>query len=72
MKNAVSWDVTLCGSCKDSNFLRSLLWLLITANVPSSPILVTLMMKAIRSSKTTDLIGTGRHNTPEDGILQHS
>jgi hypothetical protein len=34
-------------------FLRSVLRLLVTANtVPSSPILLTLMMEAIRSSET--------------------
>jgi hypothetical protein len=41
MKNVI-WDVTPCGSC--------------TVNVvPSSPILVTLMMEAIRSSGTSAL-----------------
>jgi hypothetical protein len=44
-------------------FLRSMLWLLVTANfVPSLPIPVTVMMEAIRSSKT-------RRYIPEDGIL---
>jgi hypothetical protein len=55
MKNAIFWDVTPCGSCKnrrsggtyrfhhqDDKNQR--------ANVPTSPILVTLMMEAIRSS----------------------
>jgi hypothetical protein len=53
MKNAVFWDVTLCASCK----------LLVTANVvPSSPILVILMMEATGSSETSDLIrATPRH-----------
>jgi hypothetical protein len=31
--------------------LHSVLWLLITSNVPSSPILVTLMVEVIRSSE---------------------
>jgi hypothetical protein len=63
MKNGVFWDVTPCGSCKNRrfggtsrlhhHFLRSVLRLLVTANVvPSSPILVTLMMEALSSSKT--------------------
>jgi hypothetical protein len=33
----------------------SVLWLLITANVPSVPILVTLMMEVIHSSRTSVL-----------------
>jgi hypothetical protein len=37
-------------------FLRSVLWLLVTANVfLSSPILVALMMEAIRTSETSVL-----------------
>jgi hypothetical protein len=51
-------------------FLRSVRRLLVTANVvPSSPILVTLMMEALRSPETSVLIGATRRNTPEDGIL---
>jgi hypothetical protein len=50
-------------------FLGSVRRLLVTANVvPSSTILVTLMMEAKRSSKTQILTST-RHNIPEDGIL---
>jgi hypothetical protein len=47
--------------------------LLVTVNlVPSSPILVTLMMGALRSSKTSVLIRATWHNIPEDGILHSS
>jgi hypothetical protein len=47
----------------------SVLRLLVTAEVHSSQILVTLMMEAILSSKTLVLTRTiGRH-IPEDGIL---
>jgi hypothetical protein len=56
MKNANLWDVTPCGFCKNRRilFLCSVFRLLVTANVfPSSPILVILMMEAIRSSETS-------------------
>jgi hypothetical protein len=50
----------------DLVFLRSVRWLLVTANViPSSPILVTLMIEALRSSETR----ATRRNITEDGIL---
>jgi hypothetical protein len=39
----------------DLNFLRSVRRLLVTANVPSSPILVTLMKEALSSSETSVL-----------------
>jgi hypothetical protein len=56
MENGVFWDVTRCNSCKNRRFggdifLRSVLRLLVTANVSSSPILVTLMMEALSFSE---------------------
>jgi hypothetical protein len=51
-------------------FLRSVRRLLVTAGVvPRSPILVTLMMEAIRSSETSVLTRSTRRNTPENVIL---
>jgi hypothetical protein len=72
LKNAVFWGVTPCGSWKNHIvFLRSLRRLLVTANVPSSMILVALMMEAIRSSETSVLTRATRHKIPEDGVLRN-
>jgi hypothetical protein len=52
-------------------FLRSMRRLLVIANVvPSSPILVTPMMEALRSAETSVLTRPTQRNIPEDGILK--
>jgi hypothetical protein len=48
--------------------IRSVRRLLVTANVPSSPIIVTLMLKALNSSETTVLTRATWRNFPEDAI----
>jgi hypothetical protein len=53
-------------------FLRSVRRLLVTANVPSSQILVTLMMEALSSSETSILTRATRRNISDDAMPNKS
>jgi hypothetical protein len=69
MKNAVFWNVTLWLSeeptFRRNEFVRNPLRLRVTANiVPSSPILVILMMEAIPSAETSFLTRATRRHIP--------
>jgi hypothetical protein len=51
-------------------FLRTVRQLIVTAEVvPSSPILVNLMMRELRSSEASVLTRVTRRNIPEEGVL---
>jgi hypothetical protein len=45
-------------------------WFFVTVDVPSLPILITVMMEVICSSETSNLTRTTWHNISEDSILQ--
>jgi hypothetical protein len=74
MNNAVFCDVTLCGPYKNGRFggtYCKVLRLLTAKFVPSSPILVILMMEAIRSSERSVLIMTTQRYISED-VIPHT
>jgi CO dehydrogenase/acetyl-CoA synthase epsilon subunit len=61
--------VTRIGELGTKLILRSVRPLLAIANGASSPILVTLIMKVLRSFETSVLTRVTRRNITEDGIL---
>jgi hypothetical protein len=72
-KLGITLAVTININTVRRNVLLVVLRLLIIVNVvPSSPILVTLIMEAIRSSETSVLTRTTLRNIPKDGILHSS
>jgi hypothetical protein len=71
MKNAIFWDVTPCGSCKNQHFGGTHHNITVTTNVvPSLPILVTLMMEVIHASEMSVLSRATWCNITKDGILK--
>jgi hypothetical protein len=74
MKNAVFWDVTPCGSCKNRLWEDRITSIISDKNrqargIAVKPISVNLIMEAILSSKTSVLTTATWRNIPEDGIL---
>jgi hypothetical protein len=85
LKNSVFWDVTPCGSCKNTRFGRT--YCLHRKNVssnyqlkqgvsavsysflPRSLIFSTLMMEPIRSAEMSVITRGTRRNIPEEGVL---
>jgi hypothetical protein len=71
MKNAVLWDVTTRGSCKNRRFGGSMLRLQVTASVVHRSLnLGTLRKVAILSSESSILTRATWRNIPQDDILQ--
>jgi hypothetical protein len=60
---------TMLAVTSNWHMLHSKCQLLVTANIPSSPILVTLMMKVLHCSEMSFLTRVTQRNIPEDGIL---
>jgi hypothetical protein len=81
MKDAVFWDMTPCGSCKNRRFLGTYhlhhrltrigeLRITAVASNRNSLILVTSMIETIRPSETSVLARTTGRHIPENCILR--
>jgi hypothetical protein len=66
MKNAVFWDVTHCGSCKN----RSFGGVAIANNIVFSSLILSTLTMEVFSSETSALRRATRRNSTEDGVLQ--
>jgi hypothetical protein len=74
---AVFWDLTQCGSCKNRRFGGTYLhhqgeknrWAGVTAAVPSSLFLSTVMTEAMCSSESSVITRATRRHVAEGGIL---
>jgi hypothetical protein len=70
MKNAVFWDMAVVRTDVSEESIASIvLRLLVTAEVPSSSILVTRIIEELLYPETSVLTRTTRRNIPEYGIL---